>query len=173
MARQLWLLRHGDAEPHGSREDAERRLTERGERQSDAAGRALAALGPSFSQWLTSPRVRALDTARIAASHLSIEPVVHESLSTGFEAEEARELIAGLDDGEALMIVGHEPDLSRVVYDLTGARVDMKKGGIAAVRFDGSQPQLTVLLRPREIAALAEAVGAGLQPALDGDSGSE
>jgi phosphohistidine phosphatase len=173
MARQLWFLRHGDAEPHGTRADAKRRLTERGERQSDAAGRALAALGPSFSTWLTSPRVRALDTARLASRHLSVEPVVHDSLSSGFEADEARELVAGLDDGEALMLVGHEPDLSRAVYDLTGARVDMKKGGIAAVRFDGAEPELTVLLRPREIAALAEAVGDGRSLALDGDSVSE
>jgi phosphohistidine phosphatase len=171
MAKQLWLLRHGDAEPHGTRADAKRRLTERGERQSDAAGRAIAALDVSFSQWLTSPRTRALDTARLAAAHLSIEPVVHDSLSSGFEADEARELVAGLSDGEALMLVGHEPDFSRAVYDLTGAHIDMKKGAIAVVRFDGSRPELAVLLRPREVAALA--AGEGRLPALDGDSISE
>jgi phosphohistidine phosphatase len=170
MAKQLWFLRHGDAEPHGTRADAKRRLTERGERQSDAAGRALVALDASFSLWLTSPRVRALDTARIAAGHLSMKPVVHDSLSSGFQADEAHELMDGLGDGEALMLVGHEPDFSRALCDLTGARVDMKKGGIAAVRFDGSRPELTVLLRPRDLAALAVAVGDGRRPALDGDS---
>ena len=45
MARQLWLLRHGEAEPHDAREDAARRLTPRGERQAQVAGAALAALG--------------------------------------------------------------------------------------------------------------------------------
>ena len=44
MARQLWLLRHAEAEPHGTRADAERRLTERGESQARAAGIALARL---------------------------------------------------------------------------------------------------------------------------------
>ena len=104
---------------------------------------------------LTSPRVRALDTARLAGRHLATEPAVHESLSAGFSAEEARELVSGLDDGEALMLVGHEPDLSQVVHDLTGARIDLKKGGVAVVRFDGSRPELVMLLRPRELAALA------------------
>ena len=41
MARQLWLLRHADAEPHGIRPDAERKLTERGKRQAHVAGVAL------------------------------------------------------------------------------------------------------------------------------------
>ena len=45
VAAQLWLLRHGEAEPHDARPDPERRLTERGEAQSRDAGRALAALG--------------------------------------------------------------------------------------------------------------------------------
>ena len=40
MPQQLWLLRHGDAEPHGSRPDAERRLTGKGERQSRLAEEA-------------------------------------------------------------------------------------------------------------------------------------
>ena len=58
------------------------------------------------------------------------------------------------DDGHVL-VVGHEPDFSQVVHDLTGARIDLKKGGVAAVRVDGSQPELVALLRPRELAVLA------------------
>ena len=63
VAGTLWLLRHGDAEPHGSGPDFERRLTARGEQQARAAGRALARMGVSFERVFTSPRVRALDTA--------------------------------------------------------------------------------------------------------------
>ena len=46
---------------------------------------------------------------------------------------------------------GHEPDFSQVVHDLTGARVDLKKGGVAAVRLDGSSAELIVVMRPREL----------------------
>ena len=57
MAEQLWILRHGEAEPHDARPDPQRRLTERGEGQSRAAGRALAALELTFQLVATSPRV--------------------------------------------------------------------------------------------------------------------
>ena len=76
MAQQLWLLRHGEAEPHGAREDEDRRLTPRGERQAEAAGAALAALGVELAAAYTSPRIRALDTARLACEALGVEAVV-------------------------------------------------------------------------------------------------
>ena len=53
-----------------------------------------------------------------------------------------------------MLVVGHEPDFSQVVYDLTGARVDFKKGGIAAVRVQRGGGELLVLLRPRELESL-------------------
>lgn len=152
MARQLWLLRHGEAEPHGARPDAYRRLTDRGEQQARAAGAALAALDVAFTAVYTSPKVRARDTARLACGALGGEPAEHAPLAGGFEAGEALAL-AGSDD-ERVLIVGHEPDFSQIVFDLTGARIDMKKGGVAGVRLDGGRGELVVLLRPRELAAI-------------------
>src|SRR5881397_1958202 len=93
MARQLWLLRHGEAEPHGAASDDDRRLTERGEGQSRSAGRALAALEITFQAVYTSPKVRARDTARLACEALGCEPIVHEPLREGFDAADARELV--------------------------------------------------------------------------------
>jgi len=151
MARTLWLLRHGDAEPHGTRPDAERRLTARGERQSRAAGRAFARIGVRFERVFASPRLRALDTARLACAELGLEPVVHESLGGGFDERDAAELLAATGTSASVLLVGHEPDLSTLVAVLTGARVEMKKGGIAAVR-DG---QLVELLRPSEVELVA------------------
>jgi phosphohistidine phosphatase len=156
MAQQLWLLRHGDAEPHDARPDPERRLTPKGEQQAVAAGRALKALGVEFAAALTSPRVRAADTARLACEPLGIDPVVDEALSEGYDADDARALMAGQDADARILIVGHEPDFSQVVHDLTGARIDLKKGGVAAVRLDGSSAELFDLLRPRELESLAE-----------------
>lgn len=164
MAAQLWLLRHGDAEPHGSRPDAQRELTERGERQSRAAGAALATLGVRLDAVLSSPRVRALDTARLACEAFagSIEPEVHAPLSVGFDGAGALRLLERWGPDAHLLVVGHEPDLSGVVRGLTGAHVDFKKGGIAMVRVDsaasaasGSGGELIVLVRPRELALIA------------------
>jgi phosphohistidine phosphatase len=148
MARQLWLLRHGEAEPHDARPDDERRLTPRGEDQSRAAGRALATLEITFQAVYTSPKVRARDTAVIACERLGCDPIEHAPLREGFSADDARELFHA---DERILVVGHEPDFSQVVYDLTGGRIDMKKGGIAGVRLDGGPGELVALLRPREL----------------------
>src|SRR5437763_15066020 len=156
MAQQLWLLRHGEAEPHDTRPDPERRLTRRGEHQALAAGLALKALGVEFAAALTSPRVRAADTARLACEILGIEPVVDEALSEDYDADAARALMAGQDADARVLIVGHEPDFSQVVFDLVGGRIDLKKGGVATVRFDGSRVELIALLRPRELEALGQ-----------------
>lgn len=172
MARQLWLLRHADAEPHGTRPDSERRLTERGERQAQLAGVALARIGVEFQVLLSSPRERALRTATLVAQALadsrsgpqSAGLQIHEPLSGGFDAQGALVVLDDLvppagTDGRVLL-VGHEPDLSTVVGELTGARIDLKKGGLAVVRLDGPSGELVALLRPSELALIAEGSGA-------------
>ncbi len=156
MAQQLWFLRHGEAEPHDARPDADRRLTERGEEQSRAAGRALAALEITFQLVLTSPRIRALDTARLACLQLGSDFVLDESLSSDFTVDDAVALAAAAGEDKRVLFVGHDPDFTQVVDDLTGARVDFKKGGVAGVRMQGvRRGELIVLLRPRELARIA------------------
>jgi phosphohistidine phosphatase len=141
----LWLLRHGDA-ADGS-PDAERPLTSKGEEQSRAAGRALAALGVEMDACLTSPKLRAADTARLACEPLGIDPQHEPKLAGGpFDAEA---LAAGL--GDNVLLVGHDPDFSMALHGLTGAQVRMKKGGLAGVE----KGELMVLLRPVELAAIA------------------
>jgi phosphohistidine phosphatase len=154
MAKELWLLRHGDAEP-GDGDDAARALTARGEAEARAAGLALARLGLRFAAVLASPRVRARDTARLAAGPLGVEPTEHAPLSGGFDSEAALSVMAGHEDGAGVLAVGHEPDLSQVVHDLTGGRVKLKKGAVAAVRLDGARSRLVALLGPDVLRALA------------------
>ncbi|HWH10847.1 MAG TPA: histidine phosphatase family protein [Solirubrobacteraceae bacterium] len=153
MSRQLWLLRHGEAEPHGLRPDADRELTAKGRRQSVVAGRALARIGLEFDAVYASPRVRALDTAILACAALAVDPAVHEPLGGGFERSEAVALLDDLGDDGRLLLVGHEPDFSQLAYDFTGGRIDLKKGGIAAMRV--APGELVLVLRPREIEMLA------------------
>jgi phosphohistidine phosphatase len=165
MARQLWLLRHAEAEPHGTRVDAERRLTPRGERQARAAGSALARLGPVFDSVLFSPKARARQTATLAAEGWSEQQRgqlrAHPPLAVGFEVRQALDALSEIPADGRLLLVGHEPDLSRLVGDLTGGAVDLKKGGLAVVRLEGVGGELAVLMRPRELALIAGVPGDG------------
>ena len=141
----IWLLRHGDA-ADGS-PDSERPLTDKGRNQARAAGEALKALGVELDACLTSPKVRAADTAAIACEALGVEPQLEPELAGGpFDAEA---LAAGL--GDEVLLVGHDPDFSTAVHDLTGAQVRMKKGGLAGV----AEGELSVLLRPKELRRIA------------------
>ncbi|HWA53717.1 MAG TPA: phosphoglycerate mutase family protein [Solirubrobacterales bacterium] len=143
----IYLLRHGEAE-EGTGDDAVRRLTPKGERQARAAGEAVHALGAKVDACLTSPKVRAADTAALACEALGLEPETAEDLREG--AFDALALAAGRGD---VMLVGHEPDFSGEVARLTGANVKLRKGGLAIV--DGST--LQALLRPKDLAAIAAA----------------
>lgn len=141
----IYLLRHGDAED-GDGDDAARRLTAKGERQARATGRTLAKLDARIDACLTSPKLRALETARLACEPLAIEPEVSEQLRGG--DFDALALTAGRGD---VLLVGHEPDFSRETARLTGGNVKLRKGGLAIV--DGST--LLALLRPADLATIA------------------
>lgn len=142
----IYLLRHADAED-GAGDDAARRLTPQGERQAETAGMALAAMGGRIDACLTSPKVRAAETALLACEALDLEPETTPELRGG--PFDSLALAAGRGD---VLLVGHEPDLSGEVARLTGGRVKMRKSGLAIV--DGST--LVALMRPRDLAALAE-----------------
>ena len=141
----IYFLRHGDAE-QGDGDDAARDLTPKGERQADQAGRGLAALGASVDVCLTSPKVRAERTARIACEQLGVKVEVARELSGG--RFNAMQLTRGRG---SVLLVGHEPDFSTAVADLTSARVKMRKGGVACVQ-DGV---LQALLRPKDLRSVA------------------
>ena len=140
----LWLLRH--AEASDGVPDDERPLTDRGVRHAQAAGRALARLGAGIDACLSSPKLRALQTARLACEPLGVEVTIDPALAG--EPFDVQKLTAGLGD---VLLVGHDPSFSMTLHDLTGAQARMKKGGLAAVE----KGELLVLLRPRELEAIA------------------
>jgi len=142
----LWLLRHAEA-ADGSPDD-ERPLTERGVRQAEAAGRALASLGVTIDTCLSSPKLRALQTARSACEPLGVEVTTEPRLAGS--PFDAADLTAGLGH---VLLVGHDPSFSLVLHDLTGVQARMRKGGLAAV----DKGELISLLRPTELAAIAAA----------------
>ena len=153
--QQLWLLRHGEAVPHESKSDFARELTARGERQSIAAGEALARLGLEFAACYTSPLVRAAQTAELACEPLNVTPQEREEVGKGFDLDTVAELLTEHGEGARILVVGHNPSFEQVVLDLTGARVDFKKGGVAAVRVSAGRGELLALMRPRELESLA------------------
>jgi phosphohistidine phosphatase len=140
----LWLLRHAEA-AEGAPDD-ERPLTERGMRQADAAGMALARLGTHIDVCLSSPKLRALQTAQRACEPLGIEVTIEPALSG--EPFDVHALAVGIGD---VLLVGHDPSFSILLHDLTGTQARMRKGGLAAV----SKGELITLLRPAELAAIA------------------
>jgi phosphohistidine phosphatase len=140
----LWLLRHAEA-ADGTPDD-DRPLTERGIMQAQDAGRALEQLGVTIDACLTSPKLRALQTAQYACAALGVDVTIDRRLSG--EPFDAYDLVAGLAD---VMLVGHDPSFTLTLHDLTGAQARMKKGGLAGI----AKGELVVLLRPSELSAIA------------------
>jgi phosphohistidine phosphatase len=140
----LWLLRH--AEAADGFPDDERPLTERGVRQAEAAGRAVARLGARVDACLSSPKLRAVQTAELACEALGVPVTIEPALSG--EPFDVRELLAGLGH---VLLVGHDPSFSLTLHDLTGAQSRMRKGGLAGI----SKGELVVLMRPVELFAIA------------------
>jgi len=130
----IWFLRHGEAEDGAGKEDAARELTEEGQRQSLLAGLAMRKLGVKLDACISSPRVRARQTAQLACKALKTPVEIDERLTGG--DFDPLEIAAGR--GEVLL-VGHEPDLSAAVAEVTGEDVKMKKGGLAGI--DGEKLQ--------------------------------
>jgi phosphohistidine phosphatase len=145
----IWLLRHGDAEDEAV-DDASRKLTEKGRRQAESAGKAMAALGVQLDACLTSPKVRARDTAEVACRELGVEAEQTDALRGG--EFDIADLAAGRGN---VLLVGHEPDMHRAIQTATGGLVKLKKGGLAAV--DGRE--LHLLMRPAELELIAASKG--------------
>ena len=106
----------------------------------------MAVLGADIELCLTSPKRRAVETAAHACEALGIEPVLEPALAG--QPFDPLALTAGLNE---VLLVGHDPSFSLTVHDLTGAQARMRKGGLAGIQ----KGELIVLLRPRELAAIA------------------
>lgn len=141
----IWLLRHAEAEDGAP--DAERELTKKGRKQAQNAGLALKVLGVELEACFTSPKVRSVETAKLACEPLGVEYALEPKLAGGPFDPEA--LAAGLD---GVLLVGHDPDFSMAVHETTGAQVRMKKGGLAGIE----KGELKAYLRPSELKAIAD-----------------
>lgn len=141
----LWLLRHAEA-AEGHPDDA-RPLTERGRSDARAVGLAIQRMGIELDHCLTSPKLRALQTAQLACAPQGLQPTPQPELARdGYDPER---LALGL--GQTL-IVGHNPTISHVLRELTGARVRMAPGGLAGVQGG----ELKLLLTPAQMVVMVQ-----------------
>lgn len=130
---QLYFFRHAQAE-EGQGRDFDRAITTLGKQRTETAARALNKLGLNKVRRLySSPRLRAFQTAEILARILDVKVDVVESLDFGFDIEAVAALTRDSESGDAYMFVGHEPSFSSAIRLMTGANIDMKKGGLARV----------------------------------------
>ncbi|HEY3167750.1 MAG TPA: phosphohistidine phosphatase SixA [Candidatus Binatia bacterium] len=167
----LYLMRHGialPAEDSSASDDGERPLSNKGIKRMRKAAKGVRRLEIPFDALLTSPLLRARQTADILASTLGIEPQLEEI--SGLAPESTVEhLMFGLtryQDREHLLLVGHEPLLSDTLSHLLGARrssafnIQLKKGSLCRVEVDAlpaaNPAKLHWLLTPKQLRALGE-----------------
>jgi len=154
---QLYFLRHGVADwpDWDPARDDERPLTDAGIVKMRAEAKAIARLELDLKAILTSPLVRARQTAEAVAGRLDMQPIEEPALAPGFNARRLQDVLKRYPDAGALMLVGHEPDFSRTIAQLIGGgRVAMKKGGLARVdlaSFDPPKGELAWLLTSRTL----------------------
>jgi phosphohistidine phosphatase len=157
----LYLLRHAIAEERSNDgSDSARALTPEGAEKMRIGARGLQRLGVHLDRLLTSPLTRARETADIVGAALNIAPETVGALAPGCNAATLLDLLVDMPRAKSVMIVGHEPDLSGIVADLTGgSRVVMKKGGLALidlVSLDPGAGSLLWVLPPRVLRALGK-----------------
>jgi len=165
---RLSLLRHGIAADRASPEyenDSERPLTPKGERRMRRIAKGIQASGQSYDLILSSPYLRAKQTAEIVAQVLSTPEGVL-LVETLTPEGNPRQLIEALRtdhrEREDVLLVGHEPYLSRLISTLlTGSpnlSVVMKRGGVCALDVEtlrfGRCASLISLLGPRQLRRL-------------------
>ena len=132
---KLYLLRHGKADwPNWDRPDDERPLTEEGKKEVAAVAKLLSRLEIT-PVILTSPLPRASQTAEIAGKHLKVKVHPEPLLRPGFDAAHLRKILKNFS-GKSLMVVGHEPDFTRTIFQITGGKTKMSKAGVALVELE-------------------------------------
>lgn len=164
---KLILMRHAIAEQRSSRypDDALRPLSKEGEKKHRQVSEGMRRMGISFDELISSPLVRARQTADITAQVYGWKaPVVEtEALGHGFSADALIDFLKGFDGEATLLCVGHEPDLSGFSAHLLHASGDVevafKKSAVLGLDLPGriapGSATLLYFLKPGHLARIA------------------
>ena len=132
----LHLLRHahaGDPEAWDG-PDAERPLSEKGQEQAERLGAFLADIAFKTDAIITSPKLRAAETAEIVAGHLGMVVTDDDRLAGSLDLETLEAVLTRAEDPDRPVIVGHDPDFSDLLAELCGAaNIPMRKGAFARI----------------------------------------
>ncbi len=137
---EIYLLRHAHAGDAAAWDgpDATRPLSSRGRRQASQLGQFLADRAFAPDSILTSPKLRARQTAELVCDALGLGGAVDDRLAGELDLDVLASLVEGAG-GTSIVVVGHDPDLTDLAMSLTGAAyLPLKKG--ALVRIDSTLP---------------------------------
>jgi phosphohistidine phosphatase len=135
----LDLLRHADAGDPMSWDgpDATRPLSDKGRKQTGRLADHLAGIGYEVDAVITSPKVRAAQTAELVADRIKAKVSVDDRLGSDFDLETVDAIVTDAGDPERVLLVGHDPDFSELIAVLCGAAgVTMRKGAFARIEVD-------------------------------------
>jgi phosphohistidine phosphatase len=138
---QLHLLRHAHAgDPMKWKgPDSARPLSEKGENQAIRLGLFLADAGFGPDLIMSSPLVRALETARLVATPLGLPVVVTNALAEPLDLDSLERLLSGAGNPRRPLLIGHDPDFSVLAAELTGvSELPVRKGTL--LRIDTGRP---------------------------------
>ena len=155
---RFYFVRHGIAEDMVD-SDFARELTRRGRRRVATSAQVMKRLSIAPTRIYSSPRLRARQTAEIIAEALGLRVSLAEEVNFGFDRGDITQLTKELSGDDEVMFVGHNPDMSLLVQQLTGVDVSMKKGGLARVDTLGKNAchgELVWLIAPKVFDALAK-----------------
>lgn len=150
MTTEIYLLRHAHAGDPGKwhGDDADRPLSAKGRRQSERLGALLASTRFRPDVLVSSPKLRAFETARIVGEAIHVAPTVDERLASGFDLRRLASLLDEHGNATRIVLVGHDPDFSDLLAELIGApEVAMRKGALARVDVEGRPTPGDALLR--------------------------
>jgi phosphohistidine phosphatase len=135
----LDLLRHADAgDPMAwDGPDSTRPLSDKGRKQVARLGDYLAGIGYEVDVVISSPRLRAEQTAELVADRVKAKVRVDDRLGSGLDLETVDAIVDDAGDPERVLLVGHDPDFSELLAVLCGAAgVTMRKGAFARIEVD-------------------------------------
>jgi phosphohistidine phosphatase len=135
----LHLLRHADAGDPEAWEgpDAARPLSEKGRKQSARLGRHLAGIGFDGGPFISSPKIRAVQTAELVADHVNAKVDRDDRLGESLTLEVVEAILRDTGDPEGAVLVGHDPDFSDLLAEMVDtSRVEMRKGALARIEIE-------------------------------------
>jgi phosphohistidine phosphatase len=165
---QIYILRHAMAVPRGTPgyPNDDRPLTEEGIQKMTDVARGIKEITEGFDVIISSPLIRARDTAKITAEQAGYtkEIVTTEYLLPGSPRRNLLKFLSGYKHNRNILLVGHEPHLGYLASMLIGSNesvIEFKKGAVCRIDIDSMPPvkhgKLIYLLQPKELRIIAQA----------------